>query len=275
VKNWQICEKECFEYINKKFQCKNFDFTMDGGSNSSKSDIHVSKNGISIFYIEAKMQKAQCGQFVVFPNKNENNFIYSRENKYPENLQTSLIIEKMSANFSKYRNPNTKGIFLDIDKTYLYDWVYHFYRENKDVKYFIIEKSVGNNDLSDENFIIFPIEHFYKYFDISAIYRTKKSGSSNPTKNDFTDIKSALDSKGFEVKKIFQENKYIYAEINAAPITYKITGEKNRYQIKPENNKFKITKLSNTSNPNIIFEITLIGEQNDRDLEKFKSEFID
>ena len=37
----------------------------------------------------------------------------------------------------------------------------------------------------------------------------------------------------------------------------------------------KITKLSKTSNPNVIFEITLIGEQNNRDLEKFKSEFID
>lgn len=84
-----------------------------------------------------------------------------------------------------------------------------------------------------------------------------------------------MDSEGFELNKIFQKDKYIFAEIDAEPIKYKLTGEKNRYQLKPEQNKFKITKLSKTSNPNIIFEITLIGKQNERDLEKFKSEFID
>ena len=88
---------------------------------------------------------------------------------------------------------------------------------------------------------------------------------------DFKDAPLATEmghkTKEDEIHRVLR-NKALYE-------VYKITGEKNRYQIKPENNKFKITKLSNTSNPNIIFEITLIGEQNERDLEKFKSEFID
>ena len=84
-----------------------------------------------------------------------------------------------------------------------------------------------------------------------------------------------MNTEGFKFKKLYHEDKYVFTEIDAEPIAYKLTGEKNRYQLKPEQNKFKITKLSKTSNPNVIFEITLIGEQNNRDLEKFKSEFID
>ena len=130
MEKWQICEKECFEYIQKTFQNNEFTFYMDGGSDSSKSDIHVTKNGIAIFFIETKMQKAQCGQFVVFPNELDKNFAYSKGNKYPPNLQSTLIIEKMSENFDKYKNPTSKGIKIDIDNYYLYDWIYHFYRDN-------------------------------------------------------------------------------------------------------------------------------------------------
>ena len=46
------------------------------------------------------------------------------------------------------------------------------------------------------------------------------------------------------------------------------------YQYKPETNGiFKVTKLSNTSNPNVIFSISLIQDQQERDLEKFRLEF--
>ncbi len=273
MNTWQICEKECFEYINKKFKCKNFNFTMEGGSDSSKSDILVIRNGIAIFYIETKMKKAQCGQFVVFPNEKERFFTYSKGNKYPENLQSSLIIEKMSKDFDRYKIPSIKGIKINIDDSFLYDWIYHFYKKNKNVRYFIIEKSVGANNLSDENFIIFPVEHFYKYFDIEAFYRKKKSGSSNPTLNDFDDIKQAISAEGFTINKIFQKDKYTYAELDAKKMIYKLTGETNKYQLKPDGNIFKVTKLSKTSNPNVIFEISLKKNQDERDLENFKREF--
>ena len=274
METWKICEKECYDYITKRFQFRDFDFELDGGSDATKSDILVTKNGIAFFYIETKMKNAQCGQFVVFPDKTEKKFIYSNGNKYPINLQSSLIIDKMTENFEKYKNPGTKGIKLDIEDVYLFDWVYHFYKNNKNVKYFIIEKNVGINNLQDENFVILPIEHFYKYFEISAMYREKKSGSSNPTIKDIDDIKYAIYSEGFELKDIYFENKYVFVEINVAKNVYKLIGESNRYQLKPENNRFKVTKLSKTSNPNVIFEISLIRKQDPKDLEKFKSEFI-
>ena len=62
--------------------------------------------------------------------------------------------------------------------------------------------------------------------------------------------------------------------MNAETMTYKIIGETHTYQYKPETDEiFKVTKLSNTSNPNVIFSISLIQDQQERDLEKFRLEF--
>ena len=179
----------------------------------------------------------------------------------------------MDEDFDKYKNPDTDGIELLMDKSYFYSWICEFYK-GKGVKYFIIEKEVGSKNLSQNNFIIFPIAHFHKYFDVTALYRRKKSGSSNPNEHDYTEIKKAAASEGFAIKDIYKNGKYVFVKMNAEPITYKIIGEMHTYQYKPETNGiFKVTKLSNTSNPNVIFSISLIQDQQERDLEKFRLEF--
>ena len=62
--------------------------------------------------------------------------------------------------------------------------------------------------------------------------------------------------------------------MNAVCRTYKITGYKDTYQFKGvSENTFKVTKLSNTSNPNVIFLIKLVQAQQEIDLELFKREF--
>lgn len=272
MENWEICEKECFEYLKKKFSSSIFSFEQIGGSNSSKSDILLNKNGIALFYIESKMKKAQCGQFVALADEKDNIFVYSRANKYDENLQSSIILDKMSKDFEKYNNPGTAGKDIQIDKSYFYDWIYHYYKDNKNVKYFILEKSVGNNNLNDDNFVIIPIEHFNQYFNVNATYRIKKSGSQNPCEKDFDNIKKALKSQGFNVINIFKKEKYTFVEFKAASMNYKIPTENHTYQFKwVENNLFKVTRLSNTNNANVIFDIELIKEQDSLDLKDRKS----
>ena len=72
-----------------------------------------------------------------------------------------------------------------------------------------------------------------------------------------------------------EKDKYVFVEMNAYPMTYKLVGDTHTYQFKNEKeNIFKVTKLSNTSNPNVIFSISLITNQQVRDLEKFRMEFI-
>lgn len=78
----------------------------------------------------------------------------------------------MNNDYKKFCKVNKIGISVDIDTNVLFGWVNDFY-SFKNVKFFMSE---GNEIL------IFPIEKFSNYFDIRAIYRRKKSGSSEPNK---------------------------------------------------------------------------------------------
>lgn len=273
MENWQICEKECLKYLKANFADNKYNFEAEGGSDSTKSDILLTKSGIAIFYIESKMKQAQCGQFVAFPNTDSNSFDYSKANAYPENIQSEAILDKMTEDFDRYKNPGTDGTELLMDKSYFYSWICEFYKA-KGVKYFIIEKEVGNDNMKSDNFVIFPIEHFQSYFDVIALYRRKKSGSANPSENDYREIEKAATSEGFSIKKIYKDGKYVFVKMNAEPMTYKIIGESHTYQFKNEKEDiFKVTRLSNTSNPNVIFSISLVQDQQERDIEKFRLEF--
>ena len=277
MEKWEICETECFEYLKKNYANSKYTFELDGKHNSTISDILLKKHGIATFYIESKMPSAQCGQFVVLQNDNLKKFYYSPKNLYAENMQSKFIIEFMNDNFDFYKNPGTKGKKIELEEDFFFDWIYHFY-SNKNVKYFIREKELGK--ISSDNFIIFPFQRLKKYVHANAIYRTKKSGSSNPNKNDFEDIITAAKSEGFEVLHIFQQNNYIFVQlnvnVNAVPMVYMLNGENHKYQFKlVENNIFKVTKLSNTCNANVIFDISLIqnAKQDKKDLQTFEGEF--
>lgn len=275
MENWKICEKECFEYLKKNFASEKFTFEADGGSDSTKSDILLKKNGIECFYIETKMNQAQSGQFVVLQNDEKKIFLYSPRNQYPENEQSRQIIEKMNERFDYYKNPGTKGIKLDLDKFYFYDWIFHNYTDNKNAKYFIIEKELGVE--TPDNFIIFPTQRLKKYTDANATYRAKRSGSANPSKKDFDDIKKAAKTEGFTVSNLHLEDKYTFCELNAVSATYKMMGENHKYQFKHETgNTFIITKLSKVCNANVIFDISLYQDlkQDKKDLDTFKAEFL-
>lgn len=275
MKKWQICETECLAYLQSKYSIEGYDFEAEGGSNSTKSDILFKKFGAVVFYIETKMSKAQCGQFVAFPNPKLKSFDYSEANAYPENIYSELILEKMSEDFDRYKNPGSDGIELLMDNSIFYSWIGEFYKEKK-VKYFIIEKDVGNNNMNPTNFVIFPIEHFQHYVNVSAKYRRKRSGSTNPTEHDYDEITKVAKDRGFSITEFYSnDGKHLLVRMNATPRTYKIIGEKYTFQFKnTKDNEFIVTRLSNTNNPNIIFSIGLIQDQQQRDLDKFEREFI-
>ena len=167
MENWRLCESECLNFLNLNYSKEKCKYELEGGSNSTKSDILLAQNEKPMFYIEAKMKNAQCGQFVAFPKKETRTFEYSKANAYPENIYSSLILEKMSDDFDSYKAPGTNAIEILIEKSYFYSWVYEYYK-TKRVKYFIVEKEVGINKMTPNNFIIFPLDHFDKYFDITA-----------------------------------------------------------------------------------------------------------
>ncbi len=264
LQDWEIFERECADYLNRKYSGKTgCQFIPSGGHNSHEPDIYVKKGGKSLFSMETKMAGAQCGQFVLFPNDSTMSFAYSQRNEFPLNQYSKKIIEEMEKNYFDYNTPSTKP--LAFEKKLFYDWVKNHYKVERGSKYLITK---GND------YVVFNIDNFEKYYDISAVFRIKKSGSSNPSSSDLEEIQSLLDVSSIRSRNLHSDGHYVEVELPGFDGDKLVrTGGKFDFQMKrTESDTFRITKLSNTYNANVIFSISLKREQDKADLIAFESE---
>lgn len=258
--NWEAFEEDCVSFLNENYSSNNLSFLHEGGSNSTTSDIAVTYKGTAIFYIEAKSPNSQCGQFVLIPDKEKKAFIYSQRNKSKLNQFSQEIILEMEKNFDFYANIDNKNHPLP-DKPQLYSkWIINYYKE-KGVKFFITKNR--------NSFIIFPPEKLLQYFNVSATYRVKKSGSSNPNQKDFSHIKFYLTQK-YPASTIEQVNgKTQITNYAEGKQKYKIRGSEYFFSPIDDNNAY-IKKLSNTCNSNVIFSISIkMDIDNTTDMQEF------
>lgn len=249
---WKEFELNCNEYLNEKYG--NY-FTHLGFSDSTVSDIKY-ENGEKIFYIEAKMPSAQSGQFVLLPDYENKTFLFSPRNKTELNENTDFIINYMNQKFDIYSNYGTSGEKIDISQDVFGDWIINYYKQ-KGVEFFITK---------EKNFIIFPIEKYKDYFFISANYRIKKSGSADVPLNRQQDVIKQLNLMNiqYELKNGFK----LFSNQDLDGLKFSI-GDSDYMIRKIKNNLYRIRKLSNTRNPNVIFSIKLIKEQDKEDLNNF------
>lgn len=254
--SWKTFEEECTAYLNQKYGIK---FEQQGESDSTVSDILYREEQKS-FYIEAKMPKAQCGQFVLLPNFKNGVFEYSTKNKKSEDEYTKKIVKFMNSNFNKFCNSGTAGSDIDMPKSVFYNWIINYYKK-KGVEFFIT-KDRGE-------FLIFPIDQFPKYFDVTAKYREKKSGSSSLNNSNKSDFEYAMGVAGID----FRFNGLdIISDSHLDGI--KVNGNKYDYLLKENESIYKVRKLSNTRNANIIFSIELMNydvEQQKKDIIQFEN----
>lgn len=252
MEQWKKFELECNDYLNEKYGDY---FNHMGFSDSTVSDIKY-KNNDNTFYIEAKMPSAQSGQFVVIPDYEKKEFIFSPKNRTKEDENTKIIIEYMNENFDIYSNPGTSGKSIEIDQDIFSNWIVNYYKQ-KGVKFFITK---------GDDFIIFPIEKYSNYFHISATYRIKKSGSNNVPKNRQKEVIEKLNTMNIEYEII--DDFKIHSTQNLDKV--KFTSGDSEYMFRKfEENIYRIRKLSNTRNPNVIFSIELIKNQDENDLGTF------
>lgn len=239
---WENFESECLKFLKKEYP--NYTFSRSGGADSTIPDIYVENDGTP-YYIEVKMPNAQSGQFVVIYDEESGTFKFSDKNKTQENPYTDEIIRYMNIEFEKFRNAGTKGEEILIDTKIFIDWIIDNYKE-KDVRYFITKK--------DDNFILIPIDDFGKYFNVKAVYRVKKSGSSSVPISKFPIVQKYLTNMKIENK--IKNNKLFVNNYHNTPFYFNI--ENNDYYI-PDNteNCKEVRKLSHTNNANVIFEISL------------------
>ena len=257
---WQDFEVECTDYLNKEYGVFNkICFVHVGKSNSTVSDIKVLINGTLKFYIEVKMETSQCGQFVLLPDWSNKHFVFSEKNSSIETPITRDIITHMNNNFDEYVN----GGVLKINKSILYDWVKEYYK-GKNVKYVITSYS--------NKYIIFPIEKFPVYFDISGVYRVKRSGSHSPTKNQQKQtielLKNTTNNFSYD---LLDDNLIVRGDELKRGKRFDIGG--NTYWLAEHQNGYRVRVLSKTANKNVIFSIFLQKHIQDMsDLETFISD---
>lgn len=264
VKAWELLEIKCGEYLQNTYGGNNLQFKVAGGSNYNTSDIQVIKDNKCSLAIECKSSNAQSGQFVLFVDEANKKFIYSPKNKTPYDDAVKLVISEMDSKFDECCVSSAND--LPIANEVIVNWVKNHYINTKHSKYGITE--------SNNEFIIFPISKMDEYFDFTAQYRVKKSGSSRPSKRNEDELNMLLNNMGVSSSVEFV-NRKCFARFNHADEEFVLVGEKYRYKFIKEGEQYRVRRLSNTCNANFIVTIKLKKfEQDKKDLLEFEKDLI-
>lgn len=255
---WEDFEVKCTEYLKKKFGTF-ADFKHEGGSDSTIPDIRVTTKYGDIFYIEAKHSPAQCGQFVLLPDMASGTFVYSQQNSTPLNKYTMLIMEHMNTHFDEFKVARTAGknIIMDNGSEVFSKWIVETY-ENMGVHYFITN-----------NFTILPIDRFIEYFNVSATYRVKRSGSSGVGKRNMLDVLNFIKSLDYDILSAREEGGKLFVCSKENVHDQRFIFHGFEYMFSLRDSEYEIRKLSNTYNANVIFSIVLKNNNRGIDSNEF------
>ena len=256
MQNWQKLEIEISNYL-RNLLGNNYLVENTGGSDSFKPDIIVSnKSEKSKVFIEVKSNIAQCGQFVVLDENKT--FLFSNENK---TLQSNAnnIISFMNKHYSTFSQSSTSGIELNLKKEIFYQWVKNFFIQKK-VNF--IATMIGSK------VVFFKPENIDEYYDISATYRVKKSGSRDlPLKYSFEELRkevsdylssNKIDSEIIKIQRESKKTRIFFSKTNNIKNLRIIVKGYSLFLNNITGDPFTLVKvLSNTANRNVIFSIYL------------------
>lgn len=260
--SWQEFEEKCTSYLSNTYGFNGrVQYHLVGKENSNTSDIKVCTSHKKTFFIEVKMEKSQCGQFVLQPNFESKTFIFSPLNKSIPTETTKKIINHMNINFEKYLN----GGILTLSDDILYSWVIDHYSK-LGVKYLITSHN--------EKIIIFSLNKIPIYFKINARYRIKKSGSrplSELKRNIF--IKT-LKERGYNFTYYMDDTNLIVCSPELT-IGKRFQNKTDNFYLAKYGDKIRVRLLSNTANSNVIFSFSLKKfTQDENDLKSFINDVI-
>ncbi len=247
---WEDFELECTEYLNRKFG-DYATFIHQGGADSTVPDILVKTKSGKEFYIDAKHSPAQCGQFVLIPNLETQSFDYSQKNANRINSYAQKIMKHMDASFDEFREAGTAGkdIKMENDSEIFSDWIIQVYNE-KGAKFFITN-----------NFVILPIEHFQEYFDVTAKYRIKRSGSSSVGKSRLHPVLDYIYTTDYTINDSRIDGDKLFVQSEQHLHDRRFIFKQYEYMFSQRGDEYEVRKLSNTYNANVIFSITQIEKE--------------
>ncbi len=247
MSTWATFEIECTKYLNNRFKSY-ANFLHQGGSDSTVSDILVETNNGDSFYIDVKHCPAQCGQFVLHPDITSKSFIYGSKNDTRLNIYAQKIIDYMNSDFESFRNAGTAGKEINMpDKDDVFaNWVIDKYQNN------------GTRFFITNNYELLPLGRFKQYFDISAKYRIKRSGSAPVGKSNIHNILSYIQTN-YPINNFRIDNKKLFITSPDMLHNHRFIFNAYEYMFSSNTsaNEYEIRKLSNTYNANVIFSIKL------------------
>lgn len=112
------------------------------------------------------------------------------------------------------------------------------------------------------NYTILPIERFSEYFNVSAKYRVKRSGSSNVGKNNISNVLRFINSQDYDIEdtRINGDKLFVVSTKSLHNKRFILRGYE--YMFSLRDSEYEIRKLSNTFNANVIFSINLKSNKN-------------
>lgn len=167
VKNEQHITETLQNVLPKNFVAENL-----GNADSTVSDVKITnlKTG-KHFFIEAKSEKSQCGQFVLTEN--------SEGKLEPTSGLENPYTSKLTDTLNRYRNDNPEDSKIDTSKLTtqeqqnVYSWVKHHYRQ-------MGAEFIAVTDDENSYVNIVPIDQIENNVNISLNYpRVKQSGSAH------------------------------------------------------------------------------------------------
>lgn len=241
---WEEFEIQCTDFLNSRFG-EYARFFHQGGTDSTVPDILVKTKFGNSFYIDAKLSPAQCGQFVLLPNLDTGTFEYSHRNVNRINRYTEIIMDYMNKNFNAFRDAGTAGKNIDMPNgsDIFANWIIQTYRD-KGTKFFITN-----------NYTILPIERFSEYFDVTAKYRIKRSGSGNVGKSRLKLVMDYILTHDYVItaSRVVGDKLFIVSPQQLHTHRFILRGIE--YMSSACGNAYELRKLSNTYNANVIFSI--------------------
>lgn len=204
------------------------------------------------FYIEVKMPNSQTSQFVV--ELIEDKFIYGTHNKFKNNSFSQNILDYLNNNFVFYGKVSEKGLIILIHEDIINKWIISNLN-NKNIDF------IYSGEENEERVI--PINKFGDYFKANAILRRKKSGSRPLPQSRVKEFQNSFNNKfGYFPKMKSYENKYFILSTNIFRKNElsidNIENDNIRFYLSyKENLEYEVKILSNTNNPNVIFELAI------------------
>ena len=204
-------------------------------------------NSGNSFCIDAKHSPAQCGQFVLLPDLETGTFEYSHLNSNRINRYAEKIMDFMNSDFDAFREAGTAGKCIDMPNgsDIFANWIIRTYAD-KGAKFFITN-----------NYTILPINRFKDYFDVSAKYRIKRSGSGDVGKIRLNLVTDHIKSCNYTITNIRTAGGKLFVVSTQQLHNQRFILCGNEYMFSIRGNEYELRKLSNTYNANVIFSIRL------------------